>query len=137
MIFLVFAVVAMAANAQSYVKMPAASEADTNKNAETDYIVIPHAFTNVNDLMIQLLCTDAYGGTSDGTITLEKSIDGVSYTPVTTSPDADLICVNDTFTIVPNGVAHFRLKTYFNKYRIKVVGTSGDTTLITTRYSFK
>ena len=134
---LVFAVVAMASSAQVFYKTPAASEADTNKNAETDYLVIPHQFTQVNDLLIQVLCTDNYGGASDGTITIEKSVDGTSYKSMNTTADTDLICANDTFTIANAGVAQFRLKTYAYKYRLKFVGTSGDTTLLTTKYLFK
>jgi len=136
---LVFAIVAIAASAQVPYKSVKASEADTNKNAETDYIYIPAVggFAKVMDLSIQTLCTDAYGGTSDGTITIEKSVDGTSWKSMNTTVDTDLICTNDTFTIVGAGVARFRLKTYDYMYRLKVVGTSADTTLLTTKYIAK
>lgn len=140
-LLLAFAVLGIAASAQLQSKYytVTASEADTNKNAETDYITIPNkgAFLEVKDLMIQVLCTDNYGGTSDGAITLERSLDGTSWKSMNTTVDTDLNCANDTFTIVNAGVARFRLKTYDNYYRIKIVGTSGDTTLLTTKYTFK
>jgi hypothetical protein len=136
---LIFAVVAMAVSAQVPYRTPAASEADINQNAETDYIYIPSSggFTYLQDLVIQVLCTDTYGGTSDGKITIEKSVDGTSWKSMNTTVDTDLSCANDTFTIVGTGVANFRLKTYNYRYRLKAVGTSGDTTLLTTRYIFK
>jgi hypothetical protein len=133
---LAFAIVAIAANAQVPYYTPAASEADSSKGAETDYLVIPHSFSAVNDLVIQVLCTQL-GGTSDGKITLQKSVDGTSWLSMNTTTDDHLKCANDTFTIVNAGVANFRLKTYDYKYRLKFEGTTGDTTLLTTKYLFK
>lgn len=114
-----------------------ASESDTSKGAETDYIVIPNAshFDGVYDLVIQSLCTQI-GGTSEGTITLEKSLDGTSYKPMLTTIDTDFITVNDTFTVTNGAILQYRIKTYWPYYRIKIVGGSGDTTLFTTKYGF-
>ncbi len=114
-----------------------ASEADTSKGAETDYIVIPNVghFEGVADLDIQILCTQL-GGTSDGTITIERSLDGTSYSQVLTTIDTDLIAANDSFTITNAAVCQFRLKTYWPYYRVKIVGTSADTTKFTTKYAF-
>lgn len=138
-VLLVFAVVAIAANAQKgkYITITA-SEADTNKNAETDYIYFPNVggFESQTDLMLQILCTDAYGGTSDGTITLEGSVDGVSYAPITDEIFTDVS--DDTATIAPAAVLQFNIPvTHHYKYRAKAVGTSGDTTLFTPRYRFQ
>lgn len=136
-VLLVFAVVAIAANAQIW-KTVTATEADSSKGAETDYIYIPNVggFDGVKDLSIQTLCTQL-GGTSDGTITIQKSVDGTSYKSMLTSVDTDLIASNDTLTITNGAVLTFRLKTYAYKYRLKVEGTSGDSTIFVTRYLFK
>jgi len=140
LIFLLFAFIAVAqfVQAQPY-KTVTATEADLNANAETDYIYLPNVdwFYSVKDLDIQVLCTDNYGGNSDGTITLERSVDKTSWKPVLTTIDTDFITANDTFTIVNAGVAQFRLKTYWPYYRLKIVGTSTDTTDLSTKYNWK
>jgi hypothetical protein len=132
---LALAVVAIAASAQSPYVTVTASEADTNKNAETDYLVIPNtgSFLSPQILTIQVKCVDQFEGTSDGTLTIEGSVDGISYFNLTEEEFTDMN--NDTVTIAPDVVATWVIpKTYFSKYRIKAVGTSGDTTLFVTKY---
>ena len=142
LIFLLIAIAFIASSqivqAQPY-KTVTATEADLNANAETDYIYLPNVdwFYTIKDLDIQILCTDNYEGTSDGYITLERSIDKTSWAPVLTTIDTDLITANDTFTIADAAVAHFRLKTYWPYYRLKIVGTSTDTTDLSTKYSWR
>lgn len=112
-----------------------ASEADTNKNAETDYIYIPNAggFVDEVNLNIQVLCTDDYGGTSDGEITIQGSQDGTSYVNITDDSFTDM--VGDSATIVDAAVLEWVIpRTYHYKYRLQVIGTSGDTTLLTPKY---
>lgn len=60
---LALAVVAIAASAQSPYVTVMASEADTNKNAETDYLVIPNtgSFLSPQILTIQVKCVDKFG----------------------------------------------------------------------------
>jgi len=138
-ILLLFAFIAVSQfiQAQAY-KTVTATEADQNDGAETDYIYLPNVdwFYSVKDLDIQTLCTQT-GGTSDGKITIERSVDKISWKPVLTTIDTDLIAANDTFTIVNAGVSQFRLKTYWPYYRLKIVGTSGDSTALLTRYNWK
>ena len=136
---LALAVVAIAANAQKgrYIGITP-SEADTNKNGETDYLYFPNVggFESQTDLMLQILCTDAYGGVSDGTVTIEGSLDGTSYVALTDEMYTDMN--NDTATIAPAAVLQFHIpRTHHYKYRAKVVGTSGDTTLLKPRYRFQ
>lgn len=140
-ILFIFALIALVAsvNAQKgrYITITA-SEADTNKNAETDYLYFPNVggFESQTDLMLQLLCLDNYGGTSDGTVTIEGSLDGTSYAPITTEKYADV--KSDTLTITPSAALQFHIPiTHHYKYRAKVVGTSTDTTLIVPRYRFQ
>jgi hypothetical protein len=141
MLLLAMVVVAITASAQmekyGYAVVNA-SEADTNKNGETDYLVIPNTgqFTVPQSLTIMVGCVDQYEGTSDGTLTIEGSLDGVLYKNLTDEEYPDMSA--DTITIADGVNATWVIpKTYFSKYRIKVVGTSGDTTLLKPRYKFQ
>jgi len=110
---------------------------DTVKGAETIYMTTGQIIGEYANLSIQALCTDSFGGTSDGTIILQGSIDGTSFANLI-DKDGFLYCPNDTFTIVPNGVALFTVKDNpYNYYRLKITGTSGDTTKLTVKYLFK
>jgi len=133
---LALAVVAIAASAQSPYVTVMASEADTNKNAETDYLVIPNtgSFLSPQILTIQVKCSvDQFGGTPDGELTIEGSVDGISYFNLTDEEFTDMN--NDTVDIANGVVAKWVIpKTYFSKYRIKAVGTENDTTLFDTKY---
>jgi len=116
-----------------------ASEADTSNGAETDYITIPNigGFSSETDLSIQILCANL-GGTSEGTITLEKSQDGTTYVPMNTTVDSYLICANDSATITDAAKFIFTIpRTYDYKYRLKITGASGDSTLFTTKYRYQ
>lgn len=115
-----------------------ASEADTNKNGETDYWRIPNSggFKKSVDLTFQTLCTDAYGGTSDGAITIEGSTDGTNYVPITDEVYTDVS--DDSLTIVGAAVLEINIpKTHHYVYRVKIVGTSGDTTRFTPYYRYQ
>lgn len=139
LIFIALIMIAAICNAQRLIPITVtASEADTSNGAETDYISIPNVghFEGVYDIDIQVLCTLLGGAGVTGSITLEKSADGTSYTPMLTTVDTDFIAVNDTFTIADAATMHFRFKTYWAYYRLKIAGTADDTTLITTKYSF-
>lgn len=131
-------VVAMSYAQKGVAKTVTASEADTNKGAETDYLYIPNAsgFTSQVDLAIQILCTDDYGGDSDGLLTIEGSTDGTSYVILTNDVFTDMN--DDSISIADGVVAEWIIpRTHHYKYRIKAVGTSGDTTLFTPKYRFQ
>lgn len=129
-----------ASQAQPY-KTVTAGDGDQNANAETDYITLPNSasvnnwFTSIKDLKIQILCTQ-HGGTSDGKVTIQRSLDNTSWKEMLTTVDTDLITSNDTLTITNGAVLTFRLKTYWPYYRLKIVGTSSDTTDFTTKYAW-
>ena len=113
-----------------------ASEADSSKGAETDYQYIPNAggFTSQYDLTIQVLATQL-GGTSDGTISLEGSVDGTSYAAI----DNTVFTATDDSLTITNGavwVVNIPITRHY-KYRLKIAGTASDTTLLTTKYLYK
>lgn len=110
--------------------------ADTIQSNETIYLG-PVLFTGKNLLTIEALCTQV-GGTSDGQLMLQGSLDGTSY--VTLAETAGLIhCYpNDTLTITNGAVGSWTvINTPWKYYRIKAVGTASDTTLITPKYIYK
>ena len=133
----VFILALMFIAAMSYAQEPykqiTASEADSSKGAETDYQYIPNGtLSSQRALTIQVLCTQL-GGTSDGTISLEGSIDGTSYAALDNSVLTEIS--DDSLTITNGAVWHAVIdRTTFCKYRLKIEGTSGDTTLLTTKY---
>jgi hypothetical protein len=89
-------------------------------------------------LVIQGLCTDV-GGTPDGTLILQGSVDGTTFTNL--APETGSIVYrpnNDTLTITAGAVqtVHF-IDPPYNYYRWKATGTANDSTLITTTYVYK
>ena len=84
---------------------------------------------------IQVLCTEL-GGTADGTITMEGSVDGISWETLAETANAYNFYPNDTFTIVDAGVMIVNIKgDPFTYHRIKGVGTASDTTEVTIKWS--
>lgn len=87
---------------------------------------------------IQGLCTDV-GGTPDGTLILQGSVDGTSY--INLAPKAQRFLYfpdNDTLTIVAGAIQTVSIVgNPFNYYRWKATGTASDSTLITTTYVYK
>lgn len=102
---------------------------DTVKGAETITIAIPGSFPSDGALKIEALCTEI-GGTSDGTIVVQGSVTGTNYVTLSTE-QSFLECNNDTLTIIDGAVGLWSLsKTPYNKYRLSIAGTTGDTTAI-------
>lgn len=132
---LVFAIVAIAANAQT--RALTFATADTLNGNETVYFTGP-TFTGDQPIAIQAAC-DNVGGTSDGALTLEGSVDGTDWV---TLRDATGIVhgfagatATDSLTIVDGANITWVIeKNVFSKYRIKGVGTADDSTLVTTKY---
>ena len=90
-------------------------------------------------------CTDSFGGTSDGTLTLYGSTDNSAWVFVNfigatlgvASPKASITGADlNQITITPALVANWiPLDDQFNYYKVVGVGTSGDTTLININWS--
>jgi hypothetical protein len=100
---------------------------DTIQGAETV------TFTVINGVgQLSALCTDDFGGTSDGTLILQGSVNGTVFETVTETAGLFSFYPNDTLTIAPNAEWLVAIqKPVFNYYRVSGTGTSGDTTLIT------
>ena len=110
---------------------------DTLTEVETEYFAVPDITGGYTALSIQVLCTEL-GGTSDGTVVLQGSIDGSSY--VTLSDDENYIkgFTNDSLTITDGAVnAWVIYNPNMVSYRVAATGTANDTTLITTKYFLK
>ena len=120
---------------------------DTVKGAETVYFDFNTSGigTKNYELAFQALNTQI-GGTSDGKITLQMSVDGtsfVTYADAATNDWVDLFAADTSkianngneFTITNGGVFGGIIKnTPFEYYRLAAVGTSGDTTAIQVKY---
>lgn len=128
----VFAFVALA-NAQRVYT----TTVDTLQGNETVNFEAIQSSSSSGTLAIQALCTQL-GGTSDGTLLLQGSVDGTSYVTITNVAGKYDFYPNDTLTIT-NGAVMTALITEspFNYYRFQGAGTAGDTTLVTPKYSPK
>lgn len=132
MIVVMFAFVAFA-NAQSVYS----ATGDTLQGAETVTLGVVVSTSSSGTLAIQALCTEL-GGTSDGTLRLQGSVDGTSYNFITSIDGKFDFYPNDTLTITDGAVIQCLItNSPFNYYRWSGSGTSGDTTLITPIYSPK
>ena len=110
---------------------------DTVQGAETIYLTSNVITGGYSTLTIQALCTQV-GGTTDGTMTLQGSVDGTSYTPLTDESGLVKGYPNDSLTMTNGAVQSWVIQgTPYNYYRIKVAGTASDTTLITPKYVYK
>jgi len=91
-----------------------------------------------NSLVIQGLCTDV-GGTPDGTLILQGSVDGTSY--INLAPKAQRFLYfpdDDTLDITAGAIQTvYIVGNPFAYYRWKATGTASDSTLITTTYIYK
>lgn len=107
--------------------------ADTLNGNETVYFT-SSVFTGADDVLIQALCTQV-GGTSDGTLTLQGSVDGTSWVALTDETGRFKGYPNDSLTITNGAVTEWLITDNpWYKLRIKGAGTANDSTLITTKY---
>lgn len=110
---------------------------DTLNGADTVYIRTPMLKWNFEYIGLQVLCEEL-GGTSDGTIYSQTSIDDTSYVNVTTSDYVVNSFPNDTLTITDGAVGLWNMTLLSNNYYgIMAIGTAGDTTKLTLKYSIK
>ncbi len=106
-----------------------------NGNETVNFAAIE--YTNSGVLTIQALCTEI-GGTSDGSLVLDASVDGVSYETLTSTTDLVYGFPNDTLTITDGAVVTWLIKAPgWRFYRVKGAGTASDSTLITIKYIYK
>ena len=119
---------------------------DTVKGAETIAFSPIQLNGSYQSLSIQFLCTQL-GGTTDGTMEVQASNDGVSYFNLNNVDDkmvyfSPYARVNDSIIgklnlydsatlnfVIPNPAHRF--------YKVSVTGTSGDTTKLTGNYVYK
>lgn len=113
---------------------PVTSNFDTVQGNETVYITVVDKSTSNRTLTLSALCTEL-GGTSDGTITLEGSVDGTNFVPLTDQAQLIKGYPNDSLTITDGAVTSFViLENRYYTYRLKVAGTASDTTLVQTTW---
>jgi len=129
----IFAFVAFA-NAQKVYTMTA----DTLNGSETVNISAAKiSSSSKGTLALQALCTEV-GGTSDGTLLLQGSVDGTSFNTITNVVGKFDFFPNDTLTITDGAVMHCMITgSPFNYYRWQGAGTASDSTLVTPKYSPK
>lgn len=111
---------------------------DTDTIQGNEYVTFgPVTITGTYEsLVIQALCTQL-GGTSDGTLILQASVDGTSYNTVTESNFADFY-PNDTLTITNKAIWSAVLKgAPYKYYKVYGDGTPSDTTKVTIKYILK
>lgn len=105
-----------------------------------DTVAVDDATAHYSDSMlnptsIQILCTQV-SGTTEGTLRLQASLDGVSWTDITSDPEVAVFYPNDTITMVDglNALIKVRDKT-FPYWRASATGGTGDNTSLTIKYS--
>lgn len=109
---------------------------DTVNGAETLYFETPEILKG-GSVSYGILCENV-GGTSDGTISLEGSVDGDNFFSLPDSIDLIYKFISDTTTITDNAVFGYVIKDNpFSKLRVKIVGTANDSTLIYPSYIAK
>lgn len=117
------------------VGIPQYLDVDTLKGADTVYISLPR-LTGYYSVSWELYF-DQVGGTSDGTGILEASND-TNYTTLNTVEPVIQGVPNDTITIVDGLTQYYNLYgTPFINYRVRLIGTTGDTTRIISNYVLK
>jgi len=144
-VFTLVAFFAVASYAQN--RKVVSATLDTVKGAETVYFDFNTSGigTKNYELAFQALNTQI-GGTSDGKITLQMSVDGTSFVTYANAANDDFVTLyaadsskvannGNEFTITSGGVFGGIIQsTPFEFYRLKAVGTSGDTTAIQVKY---
>ncbi|MCR9066275.1 MAG: hypothetical protein NXI00_20050 [Cytophagales bacterium] len=102
---------------------------DTLQGAET-----VNFGTMENAKLIQALCTQT-GGTSDGSLILQVSLDGTAWTTISETSGIAHFEPNDTLTITNGATYAIWIDKPFPYARIQGAGTSGDSTRVAIKYS--
>jgi len=110
---------------------------DTLKGADTIYIRTPFLKWSLDYIGLQVKCVEL-GGTSDGYIYPQASIDGIDYANLISTDYLVYSFPNDTLTITDEAVGLWNILALTNNYAgVMCVGTEGDTTEVTLKYSIK
>lgn len=110
---------------------------DTLKGADTIYIRTPFLKWSLDYIGLQVKCRQL-GGTSDGSIYPQTSLDDTSYVNITSTDYLVYSFPNDTLTITDGAVAIWNILVLPNNYYgIMAIGTENDTTEVTLKYSIK
>lgn len=110
---------------------------DTLNGSETVNFTLSSITGSYESVAIQALCTEI-GGTSDGTLILQGSVDGTSYITMTDVVGVLTSYPNDTLTITNGAVVQYVVHDNpFNYYRVQGGGTASDSTLVTVKYTYK
>ena len=110
---------------------------DTLNGADTIYIRTPFLKWNLDYIGLQVKCVEL-GGTSDGSIYPQASIDGIDYANLISTDYLFYSFPNDTLTITDGVVGLWNILALTNNYAgIMAIGTVGDTTEVTLKYSIK
>jgi hypothetical protein len=140
LILIILCVFALSATAQeTAIYKPEAQLAgvDTLKGADTIYIRTPFLKWNLDYIGLQVKCVEL-GGTSDGSVYPQASIDDIDYANLVSTDYLVYSFPNDTLTITDGAVGLWNILAITNNYAgIMAVGTVGDTTEITLKYSIK
>lgn len=112
---------------------PVYIDIDTLKGADTIYIELPE-LTGYYSIAWALYFQEL-GGTSDGTGILQAANDTLGYATINNVEGAVTGTPNDTISIADGLYQLYWLYgTPSNKYRVQLIGTSGDTTRIISNY---
>ena len=110
---------------------------DTLNGADTIYIRTPFLKWDYTYLGLQVKCRQL-GGTSDGYIYPQASIDNIDYANLVSTDYLVYSFPNDTLTITDGAVGLWNILVISNNYAgIMCVGTGGDTTEISLKFSIK
>lgn len=127
-LFMFLVVSALAVLAQK--GRPVVFTGDTVQGNETIYITVYDDISSNTPLSITVLCSEL-GGETDGTMTLEGSVDGTNYVALTDVTGVLKGFPSDSLTMTDGAVQVWTIeKNFFDSYRVKVAGTASDTTLL-------
>ncbi|MCK5607930.1 hypothetical protein KAR91_38980 [Candidatus Pacearchaeota archaeon] len=93
--------------------------------------------TGKGDVVIQALATQL-GGTSDGFLYLDASVDGTTYNNLISTAGIVYGFPNDTLTITSGASVTWTVTDGpWEFYRVRGLGTANDTTLVSIKYNYK
>lgn len=136
-LFLLSSVALTAQNELKYIPNAQLAGKDTLNGADTIYIRTPFLKWDLSYIGLQVTCREL-GGTSDGSIYPQVSLDDTSYVNIISTDYLVYSFPNDTLTITDGAIGIWNILSLPNNYYgIMAVGTAGDTTEVTLKYSIK
>lgn len=128
-LFVIIPLIFLAFTINAQVLGPTTFTSVTVDTVETLYMSTGYITGDYNYIDFQVLCTDG-GGTPDGSIILQESVDGTHFV---TSETADTLTITAGAQKVWK-VANSLTDNLVYKYRLAVTGTASDTTIVTGSY---